>query len=163
MMKKAAVLCFAMGMLALTSAAERITPQAAVDMLGTTGSEEIELTWLSEDAAQIDAKYESYFYSIRMTYCGDVSGCGAAIMFATFRMPGAPDLEMYRTINAYNDTTPFGRAFLLEPGAEDDTYAVGVDYVLDLSNEGRLDRTDVEMFADILDTFVIHMSETDGE
>lgn len=132
-------------------------------MLEASGSEGIQLNWLSDDTAQIDARLDPYLYSIRMLGCNAEAGCDRVLIFSTFRVAGYPDLAAYQKVNHYNDTIPFGRAFLLEPAPEEDTFSVGVDYALDLTHETRLDAADMDKFIVIVDSFVARMNETDEE
>lgn len=144
--------------LAAPAMAWPISPENAAKVLTNAGSEDAEVVWLSDEVARIDAKVDDFFYSVRMMNCTEDKTCGSAMLFATFTMEGAPDMAMYEKTNLYNDSYPFGRAFILdEPGSEG--YTVGVDYTVDLRNEHNLDAEDLGLFRDILPAYTGHMSE----
>jgi len=150
-----AVAAFAMAVPAL---AWPIAPENAGKVLTNAGSEEVEVTWLGDDVARVDAKQGEYYYSVRLMNCDESKMCNSAMFFATFTMSGSPDLAMYEQTNLYNDSYPFGRAFIL-PSGDGESYGIGVDYGLDLQNEHNFDAEDLKMFEDILTSYAAHMSE----
>ncbi|KCZ51195.1 YbjN domain-containing protein [Hyphomonas pacifica] len=137
-----------------------IAPENAGKVLTNAGSEEVEVTWLGDDVARLDAKKGEYYYSVRLMNCDDSRTCSSAMFFSTFTMDGAPDFSMYERTNLYNDSYPFGRAFIL-PSGDDETYAVGVDYGIDLQNEHNFDEEDLNLFEEIIISYTSHMSEED--
>ena len=145
-------------MMVLPVMAWPITPENAAKVLTRTESEDVNIVWLSDEVARIDAKLGTYNYSVRMMECDALKACATAMIFATFEMAGAPDLAMYEKTNLYNDNYPYGRAFIL-PRSNGATYAVGVDYSLDLTNEHNFDGEDVEKFKRILEAYTAHMTE----
>ena len=150
-----AVAAFAMAVPAL---AWPIAPENAGKVLTSGGSENVEVTWLDDDVARVDAKQDEYYYSVRLMDCDKSKMCASAMFFATFTMAGSPDLAMYEQTNLYNDSYPFGRAFIL-PSENGESYSIGVDYGLDLQNEHNFDVEDLKMFEDILSSYAVHMSE----
>ena len=156
-MIRSALTAAACGLVALGTSATPVSPEDASSVLLAAGSETAEVTWLSEDIARIDGKYGDYFYSVRMMNCDSEAQCSTAMIFATFTMTGVPGLSTYEKINEYNDSLPFGRAFLLMSEVEDN-YIVGVDYSLDLAHEHDLTKQDMELFMNILLQFTGHMS-----
>ena len=157
MLRVAISMAMAAGM-ALPVMAWPISPENAAKVLTRADSENVEVVWLDDEVARIDAKLDSYNYSVRMMRCDETKACSSVMFFAVFDMVGTPDLAMYEKTNLYNDNYPFGRAFIL-PGSDDTSYSVGIDYSLDLSNEHNFDGEDVVLFEDILTSYVSHMSE----
>ncbi|MEQ3648902.1 YbjN domain-containing protein [Hyphomonas sp.] len=137
-----------------------ISPENAATVLTRAESEEVNVVWLDDEVARIDAKLDSYNYSVRMMRCDETKVCSSVMLFATFDMVGTPDLAMYEKTNLYNENYPFGRAFIL-PGSDGSSYGVGIDYTLDLSNEHNFDGEDMVLFGDILAAYISHMSEED--
>lgn len=144
-------------MMALPALAWPISPENAATILTRAGGEDVELTWLGDDAARLDAKQGDFKYSVRMMDCDEAKVCASAMIFATFEMSGAPDFAMYQKTNHFNDSFPFGRAFIL-PRPDQQSFALGVDYSLDLRNEANFDTEDMDKFMSILDDYIGHMS-----
>jgi len=146
---------------ALGAAAAPISPADAADMLTGYGSEFADITWLDEKTATIDGKMSEYFYTVRMMNCSAVRVCETVMIFATFEMGGAPGLESYLRTNEYNDSYPFGRAFVLDP-EDEDTHILGVDYAIDVSGGHTFTGLDMDKFMAILSSYVDHMA-SEGE
>ena len=158
------VICMALAAgMALPVMAWPISPENVATVLTRADSENVNIVWLDDDVARVDAKLDSYNYSVRMMKCDETKTCSSAMVFAVFDMTGTPDLAMYEKTNLYNDNYPYGRAFIL-PGSDGSSYSVGVDYSLDLSNEHNFDGADMALFENILTSYVNHMSEeAEGE
>ena len=145
-------------MMALPVLAWPISPENASTILTRAGGEDVELTWVRDDVALLDATKGNFKYSVRMMDCDETKTCASALIFATFEMAGVPDLAMHEKTNHFNDIYPFGRAFIL-PRPDQQSFAVGVDYSLDLKHEANFDTEDVDKFMAILDAYVGHMSK----
>jgi len=157
-MIKHSVCAAAAALLALPGLAWPISPENAGTVLTRADSEDVNVVWLNDQAARIDAKRGDYQYSVRIMDCDETKACATAMIFATFEMTGTPDFAMYEKTNLFNDSFPYGRAFIL-PRADNQSYAVGVDYSLDLRNEANFDVEDVSKFMSILGAYIDHMSQ----
>lgn len=155
MWKKSLAIAALAGGAVMSASAYPITPEDAANLLRNMDSENVEVTTISDEISRIDAQRNGYYYSVRMMDCVDDRGCNSVMQFATWSMDGSPDFEMYEKINHYNDSYPFGRAFIYQGGEEG--YSVGVDYVIDLSDEQNYNDDDVEMFFNVIESFVGHL------
>jgi hypothetical protein len=94
-------------------------------------------------------------FSVRLLRCEDGPDCFTALFFANFDLERTPEASDYFDMNSYNDTYPFGRAYVYED--EDGTAAIGVDYVVDLEDENVFGDNEVATFGVILSSFIDHM------
>ena len=140
--------------------AEPISPRDASKLLKDMGSTGVSIKWVNDETARIEATLKDYFFNVRLMNCNDEGLCASSMIFATFSMDGSPSFSEYQHINEYNDSYPFGRAFLLD-SSDADEYVVGVDYSADISAENDFTEGDVDMFFVILNSFVTHMSEAE--
>jgi hypothetical protein len=157
-MLKPLALAIAAASMAFTASATPGNPEAVAEMLRNSDSANVEIEWVDDTIARIDANRDGYNYSIRMMDCNADQYCVSNMIFATFDMDGSPALADYIKINEYNDSYPFGRAFLI--GAPDEYgYVIGVDYTFMTSDENVLGKEEVDLFFVILDSFVTHMQD----
>tara|TARA_R110002020_G_scaffold224599_1_gene434320 strand:- start:196276 stop:196755 length:480 start_codon:yes stop_codon:yes gene_type:complete len=157
-MLKPLALAIAAASMAFTASATPGNPEAVAEMLRNSDSANVEIEWVDDTIARIDANRDGYNYSIRMMDCNADQYCVSNMIFATFDMDGSPALADYIKINEYNDSYPFGRAFLI--GAPDeDGYVIGIDYTFMTSDENVLGEEEVNLFFVVLDSFVKHMQE----
>lgn len=150
-------ICLAAATMALAAHAGPITPSQAEDVIEAAGGTLSESRAAGDDSHVIDAKFEdaNLNFSIRLGDCDDTGACKYAMMFATFDLGEAATTDTLVKSNAYNDSYPFGRAFVI-PGEEEAGDVVGIDYVLDLSSEATLDTGDMALFKDILNSYFTH-------
>ena len=147
--------------LAPAALAAPVAPETAAEMMRNAGDTDVNVTWVSDGAARIDAARDGVYYSVRMFACDEAKLCSGAMVFATFAEPGSLDLSVYERNNAFNDSYPYGRGFLLTSKEEDGTYTIGLDYSIDLSAEAEFGSDDIELFFGILDAYVRHMESTE--
>tara|TARA_R110000787_G_scaffold59109_1_gene134014 strand:+ start:4264 stop:4743 length:480 start_codon:yes stop_codon:yes gene_type:complete len=157
-MLKSLALAIAAASMVLTASADAGNPEAVAQMLRNSDSTNVGIEWVDDTIARIDASRDGYNYSIRMMDCNDAQYCVSNMIFATFDMVGAPGMADYMKINEYNDSYPFGRAFLIG-SPDEDSYVIGVDYTFMTSDENVLGKEEVDLFFVILDSFVKHMQE----
>jgi hypothetical protein len=157
-MLKPLALAIAAASMAFTASATPGNPEAVAEMLRNSDSANVEIEWVDDTIARIDANRDGYNYSIRMMDCNADQYCVSNMIFATFDMDGSPALADYIKINEYNDSYPFGRAFLIG-GPDEDGYVIGVDYTFMTSDENVLGEEEVNLFFVVLDSFVKHMQE----
>lgn len=138
-----------------------MTPEAAADVLRNAGDTDVNVTWVSDTAARIDSNKDGIYYSVRLFACDEQKSCSGAMIFATYAEPGTLDLSVHERNNAFNDSYPFGRGFVLAPEENDGTYTIGLDYSIDISDEANFDNGDVDLFFTALDAYVTHMESTD--
>ena len=148
---------FMLAMSTMPSFAYPLSAEDAANLLRQYGAEDVEVFDLDNDVHVIDAKKNTYNFSVRMMDCSDEGRCRSVMMFSNFNMAGAPDIDQYNRINHFNDSRPFGRAFLLGQPYEED-YKVGVDYVIDISQENNFNAADLDLFFIVVDSFVEHMT-----
>lgn len=77
------------------------------------------------------------------------------MMFSTFDLGQTADADTLVRTNSYNDSYPFGRAFVV-PSGEEGNDLVGIDYVIDLSGEAVLDAGDIAQFQEVLQSYIAH-------
>ncbi len=157
-MLKSLALALAAASIAFAASADAGNPDSVAAMLRDTNSTNVEIEWVDDTIARIDASRDGYNFSIRMMDCNADQYCISNMIFATFDMAGSPALADYMKVNEYNDSYPFGRAFLIgQP--DEDGYVIGVDYTFMTSDENVLGKEEVDLFFVILDSFVTHMQE----
>lgn len=145
-------------MFAPTVSAVPATPEAVEALLSSMNATEIQTETVDETVVGIDATRQGYAFTVRLMDCTDSTNCVSAMIFATFNMAGRPMLADFTHLNAYNDTYPFGRAFLIGD-TDTDGYLVGVDYSLSMADENMLGTNEINLFFVILDSFITHMQE----
>lgn len=151
---KTAFLLAATTIIGLAAAAKPITPSQAEDLLADYGANLSASTAVGEDAHTIDAQIGDINMTVRLGGCDENGFCNYAMMFATFDLGSAADETTLMKTNGYNDSFPFGRAFVV-PG-DDGNDIVGIDYVVDISSEANLDATDIARFEEILSSYINH-------
>ena len=82
---------------------------------------------------------------------GAPAACEELMFFANFGLGRAIEEGDYRTVNRYNDSSVFGRAYVIESKNE-----VGVDYVIELGGGVSPDHLseNVDRWADVITAFV---------
>lgn len=98
------------------------------------------------------------FYVRALSCSGAPKACETLVFFANFELGRAATPGDYRTVNAFNDSQVFGRAYVLEGTGE-----VGVDYVIELNggvSEEHLAQN-ISRWADVISAFVSKFQ--DGE
>lgn len=104
--------------------------------------------------AQVDAGAVQYF--VRALDCsGDPKACSTLVFFANFELGRKAAAADYETINRFNDSQVFGRAYLI-PGRNQ----VGVDYVIELDGGVSMDNItgNVARWSDVINAFISHFS-----
>lgn len=99
---------------------------------------------------------ETNFFVRAMSCSGNPVSCEELIFFANFPLGAAPTAGDYRVVNKFNDSSVFGRGFILES-----TNEVGVDYVVDLGggvSKEHLARN-IARWADVIAAFVAKFQE----
>ncbi|WP_084395766.1 YbjN domain-containing protein [Henriciella aquimarina] len=142
---------------AFAAQAAPITPSQAEDVVEAAGATLSASEGVGEDAHVIDAKFADMDlnFSVRLGNCDEMDQCGYAMLFSTFELEQAASSETLAKTNSYNDSYPFGRAFVI-PGSEGAGDIVGIDYVIDLSEEAALNPGDIERFKEILNSYFTH-------
>lgn len=145
---------------AFAASATPVTPNEAEDIIETYGASLIGSSPAGDNAHVIDAKFDTLNFSVRLGDCDAADQCSYAMMFATFDLGQKASAGTLEKTNAYNDSYPFGRAFVIPSGTEPDASdAVGVDYVVDLSNETEFDNEDIARFETVLSTYISHWTD----
>lgn len=140
---------------ALTAQAAPVSPSEAEDVLEAYGATLTASSGAGENAHTIDATIEGVNITVRLGSCGEDGRCGYAMFFSTFDLGQPADLQTLARTNAYNDSYPFGRAFVI-PSEDGSSDVVGIDYVIDLTGDASLDADDVARFAEVLSSYVNH-------
>lgn len=102
----------------------------------------------------------SFVFIVRGMDCsGKPASCGTLLFFANFGMSGAATPADYETINRFNDSQLYGRAYIV-PGRNQ----VGVDYVVELDGGVSTENLarNIQRWADVVGAFVAHMSGGEG-
>lgn len=146
--------------LTFAAAADPISPSEAEDVLETYGATLASSTAAGDSAHTIDAKLGDLNMTVRLGGCDETLTCQFAMMFATFDLGAPADEQTLIKTNSYNDSYPFGRAFII-PSEDGQSDAVGVDYIIDLSGEANFDGRDVARFQEILNSYISHWT-SDG-
>ncbi|MEM5517858.1 YbjN domain-containing protein [Henriciella sp. AS95] len=151
---KTALLLASAAFLGMTATAQPMTASDAEDVLTNYGATLTSSTAVGEDAHTIDAQIDDINMTVRLGGCDADALCSYAMMFATFDLGAAADQSTLEKTNGYNDSFPFGRAFVI-PG-EDGEDIVGIDYVIDISSDANLDGADIARFEEILNSYITH-------
>ena len=163
MLKASYCLAASAFLLAGMANAEPITPEDARQLLASVDAETGDLPDEDGSVYVLDFRLNGLSQTLRLTDCEPDSGCKLAIIFATFDPPAdVPPVQLLDAANRYNDSYPFGRAFVL-PNNDGSVRAIGVDYSLDLRNETSLDAVDLNLFYQIVVAYTDHHSEGAGE
>lgn len=99
-------------------------------------------------------------YWVRALDCaGAPKACSTLVFFANFELGRAAAAGDYETINRFNDSQVFGRAYLI-PGRNQ----VGVDYVIELDGGVSMDNItkNISRWADVINAFIGHFSNAAG-
>jgi hypothetical protein len=145
---------------ATTASAVPATPEAVEALLASMNTTDIVSETIDDTIVRIDGTRQGYNFTVRLMDCTEGTNCVSSMIFATFNMDTRPQLADFTSVNEYNDSYPFGRAFLIGD-TETDGFLVGVDYAVSLSDENALGTDEVNLFFVILNSFVGHMQETD--
>jgi hypothetical protein len=145
---------------ATTASALPATPEAVEALLASMNTTDIVSETIDDTIVRIDGTRQGYNFTVRLMDCTEGTNCVSSMIFATFNMDTRPQLADFTSVNEYNDSYPFGRAFLIGD-TETDGFLVGVDYAVSLSDENALGTDEVNLFFVILNSFVGHMQETD--
>ena len=163
MLKASYCLAASAFLLAGMANAEPITPEGARQLLASADAEIGNLPDEDGPVYVLDFRLNGLSQTLRLTDCEPESGCPYAIIFATFDPPaGVPAVQLLDAANRYNDSYPFGRAFVL-PNNDGSVRAIGVDYSLDLRNETSLGGDDLDLFYQIVVAYADHQSEGASE
>lgn len=93
-----------------------------------------------------------FTFFVRALGCsGEPMACENLVFFANFELGRAASPDDYRTVNNFNDSQVFGRAYVLERQAQ-----VGVDYVIELGGGVTPDHLaeNIGRWADVIAAFV---------
>lgn len=132
-----------------------ITPLQAITVMERSGAAVEPAEAIGSDAHRINVKIGEYNATVRLGNCDEEDRCSYAMMFATFNLGRTADEAVLTKTNHYNDSFPFGRAFVLK-GNDETGDVVGVDYAIDISSDASFDATDLARFEEILAAFVDH-------
>ncbi|MEL6372004.1 MAG: YbjN domain-containing protein [Pseudomonadota bacterium] len=101
------------------------------------------------------AEFGSLIFWIRALDC-DRDGCSTLMLFSNFDLDRPITADDLRTINRYNDSNVFGRAYALEKRGE-----VGVDYVIELDGGVSLENVtrNISRWADVMAAFIENFQE----
>ena len=112
-------------------------------------------TMMSDSASGAPVAYGSlgdFTFFVRALGCsGDPMACENLMFFANFELNREVSAGDYRTVNSFNDSQVFGRAYVLERQSQ-----VGVDYVIELGGgvtEAHL-AENIGRWADVVSAFV---------
>lgn len=154
---KYALLALAATAATLSAQAAPITPEAAKAVVEASGATVNSEGSSGANAYVLDAHLPSknLNFSVRLGDCTDAGTCSYAMTFATFQIEETDWESLLKRVNAYNDSYPLGRAFVL-PGADGQPLAVGIDYVENISDEATFDDSDLTAFQTILSNFIDH-------
>ena len=142
--------------LAFAASANPASPDSVSGLLQGMDSTDVVIEWIDDSTARVDATRNGYNFTVRLMDCDESKKCKSSLTFATFDMDGTPDIGEFQKINDYNDSYPFGRAFLIgDPDTEG--YMVGIDYSISLADENDYGQQEVSLFFIILDSFITHM------
>lgn len=99
---------------------------------------------------------ETSFFVRAMSCSGSPVSCEELIFFANFPLGAAPTAKDYRIVNNFNDSSVFGRGFILENSNE-----VGVDYVIELGGGVSKEHLaqNIARWADVIAAFVATFQE----
>jgi len=158
MLKSLAIAAIA-ALFAATASAAPATPEAVKALLESMDTTDIETERVDDAIVRIDATRQGYNFTVRLMDCNDGTNCVSAMIFATFNVDARPTLADFIDINEYNDSYPFGRAFLIGD-TETDGYLIGVDYAFSMADENMFGASEVNLFFVILDSLIAHMQET---
>lgn len=103
----------------------------------------------------------SFVFIVRGIDCaGKPASCATLLFFANFGIAAAATPADYETVNRFNDSQLYGRAYIV-PGRNQ----VGVDYVVELDGGVSTENLarNIARWADVVGAFVAHMSGGEGE
>ncbi len=132
-----------------------ISPSQAEDVIESAGATLTGSQPAGEGSHTIDASLGEVNITVRLGNCAEDDTCGYAMMFSTFDLGQAADANTLAKSNSYNDSYPFGRAFVV-PSEDEGGDLVGIDYVIDLSGEAELDAGDIAQFEQVLKSYIAH-------
>lgn len=91
------------------------------------------------------------FFVRALSCSGDPMACENLVFFANFELGRDVAPNDYRTVNSFNDSQVFGRAYVLDRQAQ-----VGVDYVIELGGGVTGDHLseNISRWADVISAFV---------
>lgn len=98
-------------------------------------------------------------FTARIMRCEDGANCRTVLIFANFDLGREVRTNDYVAVNSYNDSYPYGRAYVFVD--QDGMASVGVDYVVDLEDENAFGENEVETFRIVVSSFIDHISTTD--
>jgi len=96
-------------------------------------------------------------FNVRAMGCsGQPVACENLVFFANFPIGRAIAADDFRTVNSFNDSQTFGRAYILESRS-----IVGVDYVIELGGGVTPDHLteNISRWADVISAFVTKFQE----
>jgi len=157
---KYTLLSLAASAAAFTAHAAPITPEAAKAAIEASGAIISDENAVGSDVYVIDASWAdtNMNFSVRLGACTEAGSCSWVMTFATFQISPEGWEGLLQKANAYNDSYPFGRAFVL-PDDNGAPMAVGIDYVVNIADEATFDGNDLEMFRTIVTSFIDHWTE----
>lgn len=97
---------------------------------------------------------------IRALDCsGAPKACSTLVFFANFELGRAAAPADFETVNRFNDSQVFGRAYLIPARNQ-----VGVDYVIELDGGVTMDHisSNIARWADVINAFIGHFSNGAG-
>ncbi len=98
-------------------------------------------------------------FTTRVMRCDQQDQCRTILMFANFDMGRPLEPSDYETVNGYNESYPFGRAYVFND-EEANEVTIGIDYVVDLEDENAFGTNEVNTFQIIIGSFFEHMMES---
>ena len=157
----------ALATFAVSARAEPASVEEIMEVLRENGAEDLERDDSSEEFTQIygslrvDAE-EPVMFTTRVMRCNMLDKCSTVLMFANFDMGRPLAQDDYVTVNAYNDSYPFGRTYLYN-NEDTNEVTIGIDYVVDLEDENTFGSNEINTFRIILNSFFEHMIESGGD
>ncbi len=149
MKSQAALACFA-AMFAASAAAEPVSPISARQALQTAGAIVNAQTKSADETSQFfDATIDDVDFTLSLSGC-DRRGCDLAVFFTFAGLEGGATLEDYAIASQFNEFYPFGRVYVIEEDSALGGAALGVDLVVELSDENRFAARDVEVWRTVL-------------
>ena len=144
----------------LTAHAAPITPEAAKGVIKASGATISSERAASANAYVISAMWadQNLNFSVRLGDCSGTGSCSWAMTFATYELPASDWESVLQKVNSYNDSYPFGRAFVVA-GANDKPKAIGIDYAVNIADEASFDSKDLTKFRNIATNFIEHWTE----
>ena len=152
-------------MLSATASAVPITPADVGAVLSANDVLDVEIDPIEAGSdfaigsGTVDLGGSTVNFTTRIMRCDDGITCKTVLMFANFALGRPARPGDYEAVNSYNDTYPFGRAYVYVD--ENGDASVGVDYVVDLEDENVFGANEVSTFGIILSSFLDQMATTD--